>query len=191
MTGIKVGHCTLTERPTGCTAILVDGEAVGGVAQRGGAPATRETALLNPVNMIDQVNAILLSGGSAFGLDAAAGVVRWLEEHNIGWDTGVAKVPIVPAASLYDLPLGGKPNIRPTADCGYRAAQAATTARVVEGSVGAGAGALVGKLAGGDRSMKAGIGSAAIALPNGLVVAALVAVNAVGDIIDPDRKSVV
>jgi L-aminopeptidase/D-esterase-like protein len=189
--GIKVGHYTLTERPTGCTVILVDGDAVGGVSQRGGAPGTRETDLLNPLNMVDKVNALVLSGGSAFGLEAATGTVRWLEEHNIGWPAGPSKVPIVPAAILFDLGVGGNPKIRPTADCGYKAAEAATAGPVTEGSVGAGAGATVGKFARGARSTKAGIGTAAIALPNGLVVAALVAVNAVGDIIDPNTGAVV
>jgi L-aminopeptidase/D-esterase-like protein len=125
--GLKVGSITLSERPTGCTVILVDGDgAVGGVSQRGGAPGTRETDLLDPGNMVDKVNAIVLSGGSAFGLDAASGTVRWLEEHNIGWDVRIAKVPIVPSAILFDLPVGGNPKIRPTADCGYKAAAAAT-----------------------------------------------------------------
>jgi L-aminopeptidase/D-esterase-like protein len=199
--GIKVGHFTLTERPTGCTAIIVDGDAVGGVSQRGGAPGTRETDLLNPLNMVDKVNAVVLAGGSAFGLEAATGTVRWLEEHNIGWDVRIARVPIVPAAILFDLPVGGNPKVRPTADCGYKAAAAASTAAVAEGTVGAGAGATVGKLGGfrdregvpsGQRGpMKSGLGSAAIRMPNGLVVAAIVAVNAVGDIIDPDTAKVV
>ncbi|HEX6164654.1 MAG TPA: P1 family peptidase [Vicinamibacterales bacterium] len=190
--GIKVGHHTLSERPTGCTVILVDGDgAAGGVAQRGGAPGTRETDLLDPSNMVDKVNAVVLSGGSAFGLDAATGTVKWLEEHNIGWPAGVARVPIVPAAILFDLPVGGQPKIRPTADCGYRAAAAASNAPVGEGSVGAGAGATVGKSGGSGRSMKAGIGSYSITLPNGLSVGAIVAVNAVGDIIDPDTGKVV
>lgn len=194
--GIKVGSHTLTERPTGCTAVIVDGEgAVGGVSQKGGAPGTRETDLLNPINMVDKVNAISLAGGSAFGLDAAGGVVRWLDEHNVGWDVRIAKVPIVPAAILFDLPVGGNPRVRPTADCGYRAAAAATSDPVREGSVGAGAGATVGKLGGvrehagypsGQRGpMKSGLGSAALVMPNGLVVGAIVAVNAVGDVIDP------
>jgi L-aminopeptidase/D-esterase-like protein len=145
--------------------------------------------------MVDKVNAVVLAGGSAFGLDAASGTVRWLDEHNIGYDARVAKVPIVPAAILFDLPVGGNPKIRPTADCGYRAAQSASGDPVAEGSVGAGAGATVGKLGGfreqagqpaGQRGpMKAGIGSAAIRMPNGLVVGAIVAVNAVGDIVDP------
>jgi len=189
--GIKVGHHTLTERPTGCTAILVDGDAVGGVSQRGGAPGTRETDLLDPLNMVDKVNAVVLAGGSAFGLDAATGAVRWLEEHNIGWPAGPSKVPIVPAAILFDLGVGGNPTIRPTADCGYKAAEAATTGAVPEGSVGAGAGATVGKLGGAGRSTKSGIGTASITLPNGLVVAALVAVNAVGDIVDPATGRIV
>ena len=199
--GIRVGHHTLTERPTGCTAILVDGDAVGGVAQMGGAPGTRETDLLHPLNLVDKVNAIVLAGGSAFGLDAASGVVRWLDEHNIGFPTAAGKVPIVPAAILFDLPVGGNPKIRPTADCGYRAAEAAGTDPVLEGSVGAGAGATVGKLggaaehagypAGSRKPMKSGIGSAAIVMPNGLVVGAIVAVNAVGDIIDPASGKIV
>jgi L-aminopeptidase/D-esterase-like protein len=200
--GVRVGHFTLSERPTGCTAIVLDGEgAVGGVSQRGGAPGTRETDLLDPLNMVDRVNAISLAGGSAFGLDAATGVVRWLDEHNIGYDVRIAKVPIVPAAILFDLPVGNNPKIRPTADCGYKATAAATTEPVKEGSIGAGAGATVGKLTGFRQQegfpsgqhgpMKSGIGSAAIRMPNGLVVAAIVAVNAVGDIIDPSSGKVV
>jgi L-aminopeptidase/D-esterase-like protein len=189
--GIKVGHHTLAERPTGCTVIVVDGDAVGGVSQRGGAPGTRETDLLNPLNMVDKVNAIVLAGGSAFGLEAATGTVRWLEEHNIGWQAGSSRVPIVPAAILFDLGVGGNPKIRPTADCGYQAAGAATTGVVPEGSVGAGAGATVGKFGGAGRSTKSGIGTASITLPNGLVVGAIVAVNAVGDIIDPATGRVV
>jgi len=191
VTGIKVGHFTLTERPTGCTVVIVDGDAVGGVSQRGGAPGTRETDLLDPLNMVDKVNAVVLAGGSAFGLEAATGTVRWLEEHNIGWLAGPARVPIVPAAILFDLGVGANPRVRPTADCGYKAAAAATTGPAAEGSVGAGAGATVGKLGGAGRSTKSGIGTAAISLPNGLVVAALVAVNAVGDIIDPATGGVV
>ncbi len=191
--GLRVGHYTLTERPTGCTVVLVDGEgAPGGVAQRGGAPGTRETDLLSPLNMVDKVNAIVLAGGSAYGLDAAQGVVRYLEERKIGWRVGAAGVvPIVPAAILFDLGFGDDPAIRPTADCGYWAAQAASEAAVAEGNVGAGAGATVGKTGGRGRSMKGGIGSASITLPNGLTVAALVAVNAVGDVIDPATGQVV
>jgi L-aminopeptidase/D-esterase-like protein len=190
--GIKVGHHTLAERPTGCTVILVDGEGVpGGVAQVGGAPGTRETDLLDPLNMVDKVNAIVLSGGSAYGLDAAQGVVRYLEERNIGWKVGtLGVVPIVPSAILFDLGFGGNPKIRPAADCGYRAAEAASEAAVREGNVGAGAGATVGKMGMG-RAMKGGIGSASITLPNGLVVAAIVAINAVGDVVDPQTGQVV
>jgi L-aminopeptidase/D-esterase-like protein len=190
--GIKVGQHTLSERPTGCTVIMVDGAgAVGGVSQRGGAPGTRETDLLDPLNMVDRVNAVVLSGGSAYGIDAAQGVVRYLEEQNIGWPVGAnGVVPIVPAAILMDLGFGGNPKIRPTADCGYRAAKAASDAPVAEGNVGAGAGATVGKMGQG-RPMKGGLGSAAFALPNGLVVGAIVAVNAVGDIVDPTSGKVV
>ena len=188
--GIRVGHHTLTERPTGCTVVLVDGDAVGGVSQRGGAPGTRETDLLDPLNMVDKVNAVVLSGGSAFGLDAASGVVRWLEERGVGWPTTAGRVPIVTGAILFDLGVGGNARIRPTADCGYRAAQAASDRPSTEGSIGAGAGATIGKFGGG-RPMKAGIGSAAIRLPDGLIVAAIVAVNAVGDVIDPATGRVV
>jgi L-aminopeptidase/D-esterase-like protein len=190
--GLKVASHTLTERPTGCTVVLVDGDgAVGGVSQRGGAPGTVETDLLNPLNMVEQVNAILLSGGSAYGLDARQGVVRYLEEKKIGFKIAGTVVPIVPGAILMDLGFGGAATIRPTADCGYRAAASATDAAVVEGNVGAGAGATVGKFGGRERAMKAGIGTAAIVLSNGLVVAALVAVNAAGDIIDPTTGAVV
>lgn len=190
--GIRVGHQTMAGRPTGCTVILVDGSgAVGGVSQRGGAPGTRETDLLDPLNMVDTVNAIVLAGGSAFGLDAATGVVRYLEERNIGYRTAAGVVPIVPAAILFDLGFGGDAKIRPNAECGYQAATTASDAAVREGNVGAGAGATVGKMGAGRTPMKAGIGSAAITLPNGLVVGAIVAVNAVGDIIDPWSGQVV
>jgi L-aminopeptidase/D-esterase-like protein len=191
--GIRVGHHTLTERPTGCTVIFVEGQgAVGGVSQRGAAPGTRETDLLDPTNLVDKVNAIVLAGGSAFGLDAASGVMKYLDERGIGWNVGAAGVvPIVPSAIIFDLPFGGDPKIRPTADCGYRAIQGATTLAVVEGNVGAGAGATLGKSAGRERSMKGGLGSAAIRLPNGLVVGAIVAVNAIGDVIDPTTAQVV
>jgi L-aminopeptidase/D-esterase-like protein len=191
--GLRVGHHTLTARPTGCTVVLVDGEgAPGGVSQRGAAPGTRETDLLDPLNLVDKVNAIVLAGGSAYGLDAAQGVVRYLEERGIGWNVGTAGVvPIVPSAILIDLWFGGDPKIRPTADCGYQAAQRATADLVAEGNVGAGAGATLGKTAGRDRSMKGGIGSASIRLPTGLVVGAIVAVNAIGDVIDPTNGQVV
>jgi len=189
--GIKVGHYTLSERPTGCTVVLAEKGAVGGVDVRGGAPGTRETDLLNPVNTVERVNAIVLSGGSAFGLDAASGVMRYLEERGIGYPTSAIPVPIVPAAILFDLGVGGKPKIVPTAECGYRAAIAATDGAVAEGNVGAGAGATIGKLAGAGRAMKAGIGTSSFTMPDGTIVAALVAVNAVGDVIDPDTGQVV
>jgi L-aminopeptidase/D-esterase-like protein len=196
--GIKVGHHTLAERPTGCTVILVNGKVVAGVAQRGSAPGTRDTDFLLPVNAADGVNAVVLSGGSAFGLDTANGVMRWLDERQGQGGrrredalASQAAVPVVSAAVLIDLWVGGKPSIRPGADCGYRAAAAASPSPVAEGSVGAGAGATVGKLTGLERAMKGGIGSAAIALPNGLRVAAIVAVNALGDVIDPSTGAVV
>ena len=189
--GIKVGHHTLSERPTGCTVILTEAGATAGVDVRGGAPGTRETDLLDPSNMVQEVHAIVLAGGSAFGLDAASGVMRYLEEKGIGYDTRVAKVPIVPAAILFDLGFGGKPSVRPTAECGYLAAKAATDGPVAEGNVGAGAGATVGKMGGPGRSMKAGIGTASITLADGVTVAAIVAVNAVGDVIDPATGRVV
>lgn len=190
--GIKVGHHTLKERPTGCTVVLVDipDGAVASVDVRGAAPATRETDLLAPDVLVEKINAIALSGGSAFGLDTAAGVMKYLEERKIGFAFGGAYVPIVPGASLFDLPVGN-PLIRPSADCGYKAAQAATSGPIAEGSVGAGAGATVGKSAGFDRAMKGGIGTASQTLPNGIVVAALVAVNARGDIVDPATGKIV
>ena len=191
--GIKVGQHTLAERPTGCTVVLVEGQgAVGGVSQRGGAPGTRETDLLASENMVDKVNAVVLAGGSAYGLAAADGVMRYLDERKIGWNVGAAGVvPIVPAAILIDLGFGGDPKVRPTADCGYRAAMAAATGAVAEGNVGAGAGATVGKMGNSQRAMKGGIGTASITLPNGLVVGAIAAVNAVGDIVDPSNGQLV
>ncbi|MDA8019609.1 MAG: P1 family peptidase [Thermoanaerobaculia bacterium] len=182
--GIHVGHHTLEARPTGCTVVVAPNGAVAGVDVRGGAPGTRETALLDPVNLVQTVDAIVLSGGSAFGLDAATGAVRWLEEHGHGYDTGVARVPIVPAAILFDLAVGD-PTIRPRAQCGYKAAAAASSSPVEEGNLGAGAGATVGKLAGPGRAMKSGLGSEDLRFDDGLVVAALAAVNAVGTVIDP------
>ncbi len=183
--GIRVGHFTLDARPTGCTVVLAPAGTVGGVDVRGGAPGTRETDVLAPDNLVQIVNAVVLSGGSAYGLDAASGVMRFLEEHEVGFPIGGGVVPIVPAAILFDLNVGGRFDIRPDASCGYQAAAAATDGRVAEGSVGAGAGATVGKLLGASRAMKGGVGTAAVNGPDGLVVGALVAVNAVGTVIDP------
>jgi len=182
--GIRVGHHTLVGGPTGCTVILAGSGAVGAVDVRGGAPGTRETDLLAPDNMVSEVHAIVLAGGSAFGLDAATGVMRFLSEQGVGYQTSAGPVPIVPAAILFDLGIGGDPEIRPDAACGYEAARHAGTA-VEEGSVGAGAGATVGKLLGRQRAMKGGIGTAALRTADGLVVGAIVAVNAVGSVIDP------
>ena len=184
--GVRAGHHTLEAGPTGCTVVLTPAGAVGGVDVRGGAPGTRETDLLDPANSVQRVHGVVLSGGSAFGLETAGGVVRFLEERGIGFEAGPARVPIVPAAILFDLSVGDA-SIRPDADCGYRAATAAmnATGPLAEGNVGAGAGATVGKIAGIERAMKGGVGSAVVELPSGMIVAAVVAVNAVGDVVDP------
>ncbi len=192
--GIKVGHETLTARPTGCTVILAEGGAVGGVDVRGSAPGTIETDLLNPVNLVQQVHAVFLSGGSAFGLDVATGVRKYLHERKIGFETRAGNVPIVPGAILFDLSIGGRPDIWPTADCGYRAVSSARTGAVAEGNVGAGAGATVGKWGGGAGPMKGGLGTTSIAVPAGanrLIVGALVAVNSVGDVVDPVTGAII
>ena len=189
--GIKVGHHTLIERPTGCTVILTEAGAVAAVDVRGSSPGTREIALLDPTNTVQKVHAIVLSGGSAFGLAAADGVVRYLAEREIGYPTSAANVPIVPAAILYDLGIGDNPSIYPTADCGYNAASAASSDPVIEGSVGAGTGATVGKIGGPSRAMKGGVGTAVLKLPNGIQVAALMAVNAVGNVVDPETGSII
>jgi L-aminopeptidase/D-esterase-like protein len=181
--GIEVGHFTDTRRPTGCSVIIAREGAVAGVDVRGAAPGTRETDLLQPSNLVQQVHAITLCGGSAWGLDAAGGVMRWLEEHNIGLATGHGLVPIVPAAVVFDLAVGDG-NIRPDAQAGYRACQAASTQAPAQGNVGAGAGALVGKLFGVARAMKGGVGTASLTV-DGVTVGALVVCNAVGDVIDP------
>ena len=190
--GLKVGHCTLTERPTGCTVMLCEAGATAGVDVRGSAPGTRETDLLSPINTVQQVNAILLAGGSAYGLDAATGVMRYLEEQKTGYQIGsLGVVPIVPAAVLMDLGVGDF-KIRPTAESGYKACQAATTGPVAEGCVGAGAGATIGKMFGPQFAMKSGLGTASVKIGDtGIVVGALVAVNAVGDVVDPPSGKVV
>ena len=187
--GIRVGQYTYPGANTGCTVVIADGGAVGGVDVRGGAPGTVETDLLDPVNTVQVVNAVVLSGGSAFGLAARQGVVRYLEERGEGYRVGGGLVvPIVPGAIIFDLRLAG--GVRPGPDCGYEAATGSATGTVAEGSVGAGAGATVGKMRGGG-AMKGGVGTASITLANGLVVAAIVVVNAVGDVIDPATGQVV
>ena len=185
--GVKVGNKENKEALTGCTAILFEEGAVAGVDVRGSAPGTRETDLLNPINLVDKVHAIVLSGGSAFGLDSASGVMQFLEEKDIGLDVGVAKVPIVPAAVLFDLPFGDS-NVRPDKQMGYEAASAAAADKFMIGNAGAGCGATVGKLAGPEFCMKGGLGSASIRLDNGVVIGALVAVNAAGDVRDLSGK---
>ena len=187
--GIEVGHFTDPRRPTGCTVILAREGAVAGVDVRGAAPGTRETDLLHPSNLIERVHAITLAGGSAWGLDAAGGVMRWLEEQGIGLPVGYGLVPIVPAAVLFDLPVGDH-RIRPDANAGYQACVAASRAVPAEGNAGAGAGALVGKLFGIGRAMKGGIGTASVTL-EGVTVGAIVACNALGDVVDPRTGHVI
>lgn len=181
--GIEVGHAQEESALTGCTVILCRKGAVAGVDVRGGAPGTRETALLDPVNLVEKVHAVVLAGGSAFGLDAASGVMRYLAERKIGLQTGPAKVPIVPAAILYDLGVG-RSDIHPDAALGYRAAASASSKAPQEGNVGAGMGASVGKIRGMKYAMKAGIGTASMEI-KGALLGALVAVNAIGDVVDP------
>ena len=186
--GIRVGHATDPRRPTGCTVVIVEQGALAGVDVRGSAPGTRETDLLDPVRSVHRVHAVVLSGGSAFGLDTASGVVRYLEEKGIGYQTSVALVPIVPAAILFDLAIGD-PSIRPGPETGYEACVAAGSGPIPEGNVGAGAGATVGKLLGHEFAMKGGLGTASIQTGE-LTVAALAAVNAVGDVVDPTTGSI-
>ncbi|RZL68744.1 MAG: peptidase S58 family protein [Variovorax sp.] len=187
--GIEVGHFSDPRRPTGCTVVLVRDGAVGGVDVRGAAPGTRETDLLAPGNLVDRVHGIMLAGGSAWGLAAADGAMRWLEERGVGLDVRFGTLPIVPAAVLFDLPMGDA-RIRPDAAAGYAACEAASTEPPAEGNVGAGSGALVGKLFGVDRAMKGGIGTASVTV-GGVTVGALIACNALGDVTDPDTAQVV
>ena len=179
--GLKIGQIEDIDGLTGCTVVICEEGAVCGVDVRGGGPGTRETDLLNPINMIQKVHAVVLSGGSAFGLESTCGVSRYLEEHNIGFDVGVANVPIVVGAVLFDLAIGN-PKARPDIDMGYRACELASDTVLNQGNFGAGCGATVGKIRGIEYAMKGGIGSHSIKLPNGLVVSALVAVNAFGDV---------
>jgi L-aminopeptidase/D-esterase-like protein len=190
ISGIEIGHATDLDALTGCTVVLCRKGATGGVDVRGGAPGTRETDLLNPLNLVEKVHAIVLAGGSAFGLDAASGVMRYLEEQGIGFDTGAAKVPIVPAAILYDLALGSA-KTRPDADMGYRAAESASAESCPEGNVGAGTGATVGKIFGMKSAMKSGLGASCVDAGGGVLVGALVAVNAFGDVVDPQTGGII
>ncbi len=188
--GIRVGHYTNLEAATGCTVILCDPPAIGGVDVRGGAPATRETDLLHSHNLVEEVNAVVLTGGSAYGLDSASGVMRYLEEHGHGYDTGIARIPIVPAAAIFDLGFGSI-SVRPDAAAGYQACEQASSEPVLQGNVGAGTGATVGKMAGPAFLMKGGLGSTSTLLGDGTVVGALVVVNALGDIFDPQTQQIV
>jgi L-aminopeptidase/D-esterase-like protein len=188
--GIEVGHWTNLEAATGCTVVLCRQGAVGGVDVRGSAPGTRETDLLRPVNLVQQAHAVVLTGGSAYGLDAASGVMRWLEERGIGFNVGVGVVPIVASAVLFDLTIG-RPDVRPGAEAGYAACQAASNGPVTEGCVGAGTGATVGKLLGPLYATKGGVGTAARRIAGEVTVSALVAVNAFGDVVDPIAGKVI
>jgi len=189
ITGISVGHAQHDTALTGCTVILCPKGAVAGVDQRGGAPGTRETDLLRPMHLVNKVHAVLLSGGSAFGLDASAGVMKYLEEKKSGFNTGVARVPIVPAAVIFDLAIGD-PKVRPDAAMGYQACIQASTQRLAQGNVGAGCGASVGKLFGMAGATKTGIGSATVDAGGGILISALVVVNAFGDVVDPTSGNI-
>lgn len=188
--GIKVGHAQDLEAVTGCTVVLCEKGAVGGVDQRGGGPGSRELALLDPVNHVQKIHGVMLSGGSAFGLDAAGGALQYLEEQGIGYQTQVARVPIVPSAILFDLNIGDA-NRRPDKEMGYQACLNASAQPPEQGSVGAGTGATVGKLLGLGQATKGGIGTASMEIGGGVVVGAIVAVNAVGDVIDPETNQIV
>jgi len=188
--GIRVGHAEDVEALTGCTVVLCEKGAVGGVDQRGGAPGTRETDLLRPMHLVQRVHAIHLSGGSASGLDSATGVVRYLEEKGVGYDVRVAKVPIVPAAIIFDLGIG-RSDVRPDADMGYKACINASSDPPQEGNIGVGTGATVGKILGDAGSMKSGIGTASVDLGGGAIVGAIVAVNCFGDVLDPTTGEII
>jgi L-aminopeptidase/D-esterase-like protein len=188
--GLKVGHAHDADALTGCTVVLCESGAVGGVDQRGGAPGTRETDLLRPSQLVQKVHAILLSGGSAFGLDAAAGILRFLEERQVGFDVGVTHVPIVPGAVILDLSIGSS-DVRPDAEMGYQACLNAAAGQVMEGNVGGGCGATVGKILGMGRAMKSGLGTAGMEIGQGLGVGAIAVVNCFGDIVDPYTGQIV
>ncbi len=188
--GILVGHAQNEQALTGCTVILCENGAVGGVDQRGGAPGTREVDALHPLHLVTKVNAVVLAGGSAFGLEAATGVMRYLEEKGVGFDTRVYKVPIVPSAILFDLGIGD-PKVRPDAAMGYQACLNASSQPPAEGNVGAGTGATVGKILGTGQCMKSGIGTASMEIGAGVIVGAIAAVNVFGDVIDPSTGQII
>ncbi len=188
--GILVGHAQNDAALTGCTVILYEKGAVGGVDQRGGAPGTREIDALHPMHLVSKVHGIVLAGGSAFGLDAATGAMRYLEERGVGFDTHIARVPIVPSAILFDLGIGN-PDVRPDAAMGYLACQNASSEPPAEGNVGAGTGATVGKILGSSQCMKSGIGTASMEIGAGVIVAAIAAVNAFGDVTDPATGQII
>lgn len=188
--GFKIGQAQDFEALTGCTVILCDDGSIGGVDQRGGSPGTRETDLLRPLHMVETVNALLLTGGSAFGLDAAGGVMKYLEEHGKGINVGPTVVPIVPAAVLMDLGIGN-PKVRPDLKMGYQACLNASDASPEQGNYGAGTGATVGKVLGINQAMKGGIGHAAVEIGGGVWIGAIVAVNAMGDIVDPESRKII
>lgn len=190
ITGIKLGHYNLKDRPTGCTVVVIEKGAVGGVDVRGGAPATVETDLLDPINTVQSIHAIFVSGGSAFGLATRDGVMQYLEESNIGYLAGGHLIPLVAGAAIYDLQIGGSAEVKPGPECGYRASLNASASYTGEGNLGAGYGATVGKLKGIRYSMKGGSGTASVTLDSGLTVGALVVVNAVGDILDPSTGEI-
>ncbi len=188
--GIRVGHQQDNDALTGCTVILCEAGAVAGIDQRGGAPGTRETDLLRPIHLVQEVQAVLLTGGSVFGLSAADGVVRYLEENGVGFDTGIARIPIVPAMVLFDLNLGDS-RVRPDAEMGYQACLLASIDEVTMGNVGAGSGASVGKVSGVEHAVKTGLGSACVEISDGIKVGAIVATNALGDILDPVNGEII
>ena len=187
--GIRLGNAQNLTAATGCTVILCPAGATAGVDVRGGAPGTRETDLLKPENLVEKIHGLVLAGGSAFGLDAAGGVMRYLEENDFGFDVGVARVPIVPAAVLFDLPCGDA-RVRPDQAMGYQACVNSEHEEFLLGSVGAGTGATVGKVFGMERAMKGGLGAHCVNVGN-LIVAAVVAVNCLGDVIDPATGRIV
>jgi L-aminopeptidase/D-esterase-like protein len=188
--GIKVGHAEDLQAITGCTVVLCEKGAIAGVDQRGGAPGTRETDAIRPLHLVNKIQAISLAGGSAYGLDAATGVMKYLEEKGLGFDTGVARVPVVPSAILFDLAIGSA-KIRPDANMGYQACLNASTDAVEQGCVGAGTGAMAGNALGPSQATKSGIGSASIDIGGGIIVGAIIAVNPFGDIIDPTNGTII